>query len=260
MIRRLLVSRPLWALLAALFLWALLGVARRGLAKDARFFAVPAIDGRGPAWGGEELLRPVAANLEALGPVNLFDSSLAERVRGAVEAFPGVASVQAVRRLWPDRYAVDFTFERPLVVVLQEGRRVPVTRAGRVLPAEPYARAVRGLFTVLGVESAAPPPGAYWRSPLLRDGIAALTQIAPYLPELGALGLRHVDVSTADDPRRGVVFVGEDGTSVRWGRPHSVGENPAERKADFLRVAAAHVSRVRGLEVDVRYDDLLVRE
>jgi hypothetical protein len=119
---------------------------------------------------------------------------------------------------------------------------------------------MRGLFTVTGVESVAPPPGAHWGSPLLRDGIAALAQIAPSLPELGALGLARIDVSTADDPRRGVVFLGEDGTTVRWGRPHSIGENPVERKIEFLRIAASHVSRVRGVEIDVRYDDVYVRE
>jgi hypothetical protein len=258
--RRLLVSRTLWALVALAFLSSLLSLARRGLAKDPRFLARPVLEGRGPAWGGDELLRPVLANLEALGPVNLFDPRFEARVRAAVEAFPGVAAVGAVRRLWPDRYAVDFAFERPLVVVFQEGRGTPVTAGGRVLPAFPYARASRGLFTVTGVDSSAPPDGARWRSPLLRAGIDALQQIAPYLPELGALGLDRIDVSTADDPRRGVVFYGEDGTAVRWGRPRSVGENAVEQKALFLRAAAARVSRVRGVEIDVRYDDLYVRE
>lgn len=261
-IRGFLASRTTWTLVGAALLWTLLGVAARGLAKDPRFLARPALASvRGPAWGGDAVVFPVVERLRALGPMNLFDPDFGPRVRAAVAAFPGVSSVDAVRRLWPDRYAVDFTLHRPVAVVLREGRKIPVTHEGRVLPEAPYEHAVRGLFAIAGVESSAPVAGGVWGSELLRDGLETLFQLAPFAEEVAALDLRVIDVSGADDARRGVVLHGADDIAVRWGRPRAtVGENSVARKIAFLRIAAAHVSRVRGLEIDVRYDDVFLRE
>ena len=256
-IRAVLLSWVPWVVLGAAGLWSLTGIAMRGLARDPRFDARPVTVVNGPVWGGTEAVAPIAARLKALGPLNLFDPAFEERIRGALGEVPGVAGVDSIRRLWPRRYAVDFTLRRPVAVVGE----TPVTADAVVLPVLPYARAVRGLFVIEGLDQTPPPPGARWESELLSDAIATLLQLGPFLDDVARLGIHAIDVSEADDPRRGVVLLGADGIRVRWGRPRAaIGENPVERKIAFLRIAAASVERVRGMEVDVRYRDLYLRE
>jgi hypothetical protein len=230
----------------------------RQLARDPRFLAMPqevAIEP--PAWGGEEVVRPLRRQLKQLGPINLFDPTFARRVRRAVAVWPGVRSVEEVRRHWPDRYSIRFTLRRPAAVVAS----VPVTWERVALPAAPYRRAVRGLLAIRGVDGQAPAPGLVWHSERLADGLAALAQVRPYLPALNRLGIRAIDVSQADDALGGVLLLGGDGIVVRWGRPRAtVGENSVETKIGYLREAARYVEQVRGMEIDVRFNAIYVRK
>jgi len=261
-IRRLLAARGSWLLLGVLLLASVSRIAVRGLARDPRFDATPGIAGvRGPAWGGEALVEPVVARLKALGPVNLFDPAFEQRIAGALREVPGIASVDRLRKLWPRRYAVEFTFHRPVAVVEQHASSSPVTRDGVVLPFEPYEHACRGLPRILGVADRPPAPGARWTSVALLDGLATVEQLAPHLATLAPLGLDRIDVSRCADARQGVTLLGSDGTSVRWGRPRAtVAENPVERKIRYLGISARNLAQVRGREIDVRYGDLYLRE
>ncbi len=262
LIRRLLAARGSWLLLGVLLLASLSRIAVRGLARDPRFDATPEIAGvRGPAWGGEALVEPVVARLKALGPVNLFDERFEERIVHALREVPGIASVDRLRKLWPRRYAVEFTFHRPVAVVERGESRHPVTREGVLLPFEAYEHASRGLLRLIGVTGAAPATGSRWESAALSDGLATVEQLTPHLATLAPLGLVSIDVSRSADPRQGVTLGGSDGTTVRWGRPRaSVAENPIDRKIRYLAIAARHLAQVRGREIDVRYGDLYLRE
>jgi hypothetical protein len=253
----------LWCLLAlALVVWGSRAAAR-SLARDTRFFARPSLqDASGPAWGGREVLEPVLARLDALGPVNLFDPAFEDRIEGALLELPGIARVDGIRRLWPNRYAVSCTLRRPCAVVRHGGRLLPVTAQRVVLPLEPYRHAVRKLPVIAGLSGReAPEPGATWESERLADGIATAAQLAPHGVTLAPLGLHTIDVREADDPRQGVVLRGADDIAVRWGRPRAkVGENSVGRKLSYLRMAAEKIDQVRGYEIDVRWGALYLRD
>ena len=261
-IGKILESRILWLLLGCLLFWVASRRAVEGLARDSRFLARPAtLEARGPRWGGDDVAKPVLARLESLGPINLFDPGFEEKVRGALGEVPGVSLVREIRRIWPDQYTVSLRFHRPVAVVISGDRLIPVTARGVVLPYEPYRLASRGLVGITGVEAPPPALGLEWKDDALTDALVTLKQLAPYLDELAPLGIDTIDVSQADNPRRGVVVRGLDETTIRWGRPRAeVGENPVARKVDHLRVAARHLEQVRGFEIDVRYGMLYLRE
>jgi len=261
-IRRLLAARGTWLLLGLLLLASLSRLAVRGLARDPRFDAVPGIAGvRGPAWGGDALVEPVIARLRALGPVNLFDARFEERICGALREVPCIASVDRLRRHWPRRYSVEFTFHRPFAVVEQGEHLSPVTAEGIVLPLAPYEQACGGLLRIVGVSERAPPPGSRWTCGPLQEGLATALQLAAHPAALEPLGIDRIDVARSADPRQGVTLQGRDGTTVRWGRPRAtVAENPVERKIRYLGIASRNLAQVRGLEIDVRYGDLYLRE
>jgi hypothetical protein len=252
----------LWLLAGCVLLWAGGRLTVRGLARDARFLVSPGhIEVKGPAWGRDEVVAPALRRLQQLGPLSLFDAGFEARVRAALGEVPGVARVGRIRRHWPARYAVEVMLHRPAAVVRYGARRVPVTAGAATLPEAPYATASRGLLHIVGVDRAPPPAGATWRSEALADALATVDQLTPQLQRLAPLGLTRIDVSRARDPRRGVVLHGADGITVRWGRPRAtVGENAVSSKLLYLRIAAAHVERVRGFEIDVRYGALYLRE
>jgi len=257
-IRRLLDSRLLWWALGIALVLQLSDMVRRGLARDPRFDARPArMHAEGPSWGGGELLEPVLARLESLGPVNLFDPRFESRIVGALTELPGVSSVDAIRRHWPRAYSVDVTFRRPVAVVVDEDRLVPVTASGIVLPPEPYRRAADGLMRIRGTGEPAPEAGATWDNERLRDGLATVLQLTGHLEELAPLRLYAVDVSGAADPSLGVTLLSRDRLEVRWGRPRkTVAENSVERKLTYLGIVAKEVASALGYAVDVRYDRL----
>jgi hypothetical protein len=260
--RAFLSSKLLWIALACGLLWVGARRAQDGLARDPRFLAVPkGLDVRGPSWGGDEVLRPVRERLKRLGPINLFDRRFEAKVRAALAEVPGVASVNDVRRHWPDRYGVSFRLYRPVAVVLHGGRQIPVTGKGVALPFEPYARACDGLFRIKGVPEAPPPLGKPWRSEALLDGLAALRQLGPNIDRVHPLLLGCIDVSRARDPKRGVVLLGDADVAVLWGRPRAtVGENTVEKKLSLLEIAASNVRAVEGHAVDVRFDTIYLRQ
>ena len=261
-LRAFLSSRLLWIALAC---WLLSVAARRAqesLAQDPRFLARPiGLDARGPAWGSDEVLKPVRDRLLRLGPLNLFDPRFEAKVRAALAEVPGVASVRDVRRHWPDRYGVSLRLYRPVAVVLWRDRPVPVTGKGVALPHEPYARACEGLLTITGVPEPPPKPGEAWRSEALGDGLATLFQVVPSIERLRPLLLDRIDVACARNPRRGVVLRGEAQVDVLWGRPLApVGENPVAKKVSLLEIAAASAEALRGQTVDVRFNAILLRQ
>jgi hypothetical protein len=263
LIRRLLRSRTVWLVLAIAGCWSLGRIAVRQLAKDPRFLARPdRIVMSAPAWGGEEVVRPVETRLRALGPLNLFDPRFGDRIRGALERVPGVRSVRSIHRHWPNRYSVDIVLRRPAALVVSGERTIPVTEDAVRLPEEPYRRAARGLVRIVGVESRPPAPGARWRSGRLADGLAALAQIGPHLrEELAPLGISTIDVARADRPEDGVLLRGREDFVAWWGRPRArIGESPVERKIGYLRLAAQHPDQVWGRQIDVRFNQLLFRD
>ncbi|MEM8885526.1 MAG: hypothetical protein AAGD14_15785 [Planctomycetota bacterium] len=249
--KRLLASRLLWMLLGIFGFASLLNLAHGGLMRDPRFIAVPHFGGAAvPAWGDRALVDPVMARLEALGPISLLDRAFESQVRGALVDCPVVASVRAVHRHWPRRYSVEIIYRRPAVVLMEGGERVPFTWEGVRLPREPYARASRGLFVIEGVREPIPEPGASIRSEAFLDGVAALRQVAPYLPELRPLGIRLVDVAQP----AAVVFRTRSGVPVIWGRPRArFGENSVEMKIAYLRSALDRLDVLEGWQIDVRY-------
>ena len=259
--QRCLRSRTVWLLAGAVCIVGLANLARRGLARDSRFLARPAFAGaRVPAWSGREVLDPILLRLEAMGPISLLDPEFEQRVRTAVAGSPHVAAVAGVRRLWPRRYAIDVVFHRPVAVIEYAGERHPVTHDAVVLPSEPYAHAARHLFPIRGVRGRLPRLGQRWENRALIDGIATLRQISPYLDELRPLRIIAIDVSEANDPRRGVVLRTAHGIPIRWGRPLArVGENSVAQKIRFLRTAVHDIDRLAGYEIDPRWDDPYVR-
>jgi len=254
-------SGAAWASVALAAVWFGTGAARDGLTRDPRFHARPDVQAaRGPAWAGPDAVGPVLERLRDLGPVSLFDPAFEERIRAALAQVPCVREVGAVKRLWPRRYAVEFWLHRPVAVAVCDGAHIPVTRDLVALPHAPYAHALAGLLAVEG--AARPPrPGAVWDDPALADGVATAEQLAPHGGRLAPLGIAVIDVSGTDDPRRGVLLKGDRGIVVRWGRPRAeVGENPVAKKVEYLALAASHLDRVRGFEIDVRYGALYLRE
>jgi len=261
-LRGFLSSKLVWFALACGLLWVAARRAQEGLAKDPRFLARPiGLDARGPAWGSDEVLKPVRDRLLRLGPLNLFDRHFEEKVRAALAEVPGIACVHDVRRHWPDRYGVSFRLYRPAAVVRWKDRVIPVTGKGVVLPHEPYARACEGLLRITGVPEAPPRPGESWRSDALEDGLATLYQIGPELERVRPLLLDRIDVSGAGNPRRGVVLFGDAEVTVLWGRPRApVGENPVAKKLSLLEIAASSAEALRGQTVDVRFHAILLRQ
>lgn len=255
-------SKTVWSLLAAVALVALAPRLQRELAGDRRFWADPAqLEIHAPAWGGRPVVEPAIRALRALGTISLFDDAFEERIATALRAYPGIASVDAVQRIWPRRYAVDVTLRRPYAVVAQGARRVPVTTEGIVLPEGPYAEVSRGLLEIVGVPGQPPAPGSAWRDPRLVEGLGALVQIAPHLEELAPLRIETVDVARADNPMFGVLLRGAEGVTVRWGRPSAkVAENSVAAKVEMLREAALSPAKARGYELDVRFGALRVAQ
>lgn len=251
-------SRLLWVAVGALFLWSSGRILARGLQRDARFVAFPErFTAEAPRWCGRGPIERIAKRLEAMGPVSLFHPSFERRVREAVAADACVEAVAGVRRVWPNAFAVDVVLRRPYAKVAG----VPVTREGVVLPAAPYEESCRGLFEVRGVAISPPREGERWRDARLGVALAALDELAPHLSGLERLGLFAIDVSGAGDPRAGVVLLGANGLSVRWGRPGAPpGENPPAKKADFLKIAATSPHPLQGLELDLRYAELVLRK
>mgnify|MGYP006908241324 CR=1 FL=1 len=251
-IRPFVTSKWAWMLLAAGVLWCASDRVRNVLVRDPRFMADPArlrLGGPSP-----EVVEPVERRLRALGRLSLFDPRFEEKLRGALEEVPVVASVESVRRKWPNRYSVALRYHRPAAVVVEGEHAVPVTAAGLALPLEPYRASLAGLPRIEGVDRAPPRPGRPWHSESLKDALATVAQLSAHRDELAALGLAVIDVRGAGDPLQGVVLRGRDGIVVRWGRPRAtVGENPVSRKVAYLRIAARHIEQVRGQEIDVRY-------
>jgi hypothetical protein len=256
-------SALFWSLLAAVVLFTAAHVVIKQLAKDPRFVARPndvAIPA--PRWGGAAVVDPVRARLRAVGPINLFHPRFGEIIRTSLEALPGVREVHEVRRHWPNKYSVEFSLHRPVAVVVWRGHEVPVTSEGIALPPRAYRHAMRRLVRIAGVATdEIPRLGQPWGGERLQEGLAALSQVGPHLGELNRLGLRWVDGARGDNPIQGARLRGSDGIVVRWGRPRAtVGENSVGRKIGYLRQAARYVEQVRGMEIDVRYDALYVRE
>jgi len=262
LVRGFLSSRLTWCVLACGLLWVAASRAQEGLARDPRFLARPiGLGAQGPAWGSDDVLKPVRDRLLRLGPLNLFDPRFEEKVRAALAEVPGVARVHDVRRHWPDRYGVSFRLYRPAALVLWKDRLIPVTGKGVALPYEPYARACEGLLRIAGVPEPPPKQGEPWRSEALEDGLATLFQIGPGLDRLRPLLLDRIDVAGSRNPRRGVVLTGGAEVTALWGRPRApVGENPVAKKLSLLEIAASSAEQLRGQTVDVRYHAILLRQ
>jgi len=251
-------ARAFWVVVAGALLWLVVTVALRGLADDPRFLATPSFSNvRGPAWGGDQVILPALERLEALGPINLFDRRIEDRIRGALHEVPGVAAGGEVRRHWPNRYSVSFRVHRPVAVVETGDRAIPVTHAGVALPEAPYDRATLGLLRIRGVEIPPPPLGARWRSEALLDGLATVRQLARRRRAVEALRLRWIDVSGAHDRRTGVIVGGDENLLVFWGSPRrKLGENSVEKKLDYLRFTARNLAWARDHEIDMRFDTI----
>lgn len=258
--RALLRSRLAWTGLFVALLVGSLPRLQRFMMRDPRFHAIPgSVRAEAPEWGGPELVEPSARALERLGPLSLFDPRFEARIEACLRKRPEVASVDAIRRHWPDRYSVSVSYRRPYAVVDSGAGEIPVTADGIALEPGPFARAAAGLLRIRGVASRPPPFGAVWKDEALREGLRTIEQIGAHWDELAPLGIGAVDVSAARDRLLGVRLLGEEGTRIRWGRPSaSVGENSVEKKIELLRVALRSLEQARGRELDVRYGALYV--
>jgi len=254
-------SRSTWIALIVVVSFFGMRALQRGLLHDTRFLAYPTeVSLAAPAWADIAVVAPLEDQLRALGPISLFDSRFDGKIRGALEALPGVERVRRVRRHWPRRYSVEVELRRPYAVITCRNASHPVTFDQIVLPQKPYAEISAGLFRIGPVPGDAPVAGERWRHGAVRIGLDTLAEIAPHLAELAPLGLRRIDVSGARDQSQGVVLLGIDGIRVRWGRPGSrVRENPVAKKIAYLIEVAADLDRVRGREIDVRYGTLYLR-
>ncbi|MCZ6573466.1 MAG: hypothetical protein ACE10D_12550 [Planctomycetota bacterium] len=255
-------SRLTWLLLIALLVPTLVRMAQRALMQDRRFLAMPvelnltpmdAVEGR--------IVGRLVARLKVLGPVHLCDPELDHKVAGALLADPVVYDVLNVGRRWPRGYTADVLLRRPYATVRVGEHFVPVCLDGMVLPPEPYRERMATLFAIEGVRSQPPLPGEYWDDVRLDAGLLTLFQLAPHLAELNGLGLRGLDVSGAEEARKGVVLRGARDVSVLWGRPGAtVAENSVERKVRYLRAFARYADLLAGQVLDVRLGEPYLRQ
>ena len=259
-VKRLLDSRLFWVAAGIALVASVASIAHRGLIRDPRFIARPIFAGAEvPEWAGRDLLQPVIARMEALGPISLLETDFEERVRAALDDCPVIDSVTEVERHWPRSYSIELVFRRPVAVIEQGDLRIPVTAGSVRLPVEPYD--VKRLYPIAGVPGPLPEPGELIESEALHDGLATLRQLTPHLRALKRMRIESIDVGEAGRARGGVMLKTAHGIPIRWGRPLSrIGENPVPRKIDYLKAAQDNLGALKGYVIDVRYDEPYVRE
>lgn len=252
----------LWSSVSIALLLSFAGPAQRGLSRDPRFIVHPdSFGARLPDWADPELDDDINQRLRSLGALSLLDVQFESKIRGALEGCSVIDRIRSVRREWPRSFSLEIIYHRPAVVIERAGERIPMTWEGVRLPAESYPGAVRTLYPIRGLVGDLPAPGDRLVNTAFSDGVATLRQLAPYLSELQDLGILAVDVSEVGLDGRGVMLRTKAKIDIRWGRPRAiVGENSVETKISFLLAAQERRDDLKGLRIDVRFDEPYVRE
>lgn len=216
------------------------------------------------------------------GPRPIFDPTLLEETRAALEAHPRVAEVVAVTREFPNRLRAEIRLRRPVAVVEAGGVGRVVDREGVVLarvPAAAHPELPRILTPRDPLESAPRPGASYDRSILpFRERPAGYAAVMEAIDLLNGLEIhrehpvfeRHLERVVVGHPRvasKGpgtadlvLEFSGE--LSVLFGAaPHGLrGEGPAGIRRRLKGVALALArGRLNGVEVDVQSGELQLR-
>ena len=212
-----------------------------------------------------------------LGPVlagaSLLESDLCLRVDHELRASPWVADVRSVRRLVPNKLAVDVVFRMPAGLVSHGGRTWMVDPDGCWLPERLYRRPARwsrpgAPVIVSPLLRNHPPLGSPWHGPALAAG----ARLYAFLEGEGLFG--ELEVGTIDVARVGltdsaslepeIVLTTRGGAQVKWGRSDVYKSvrgleelapvYPDSRKLDMLRSTLRKYPALQGVEyIDVRF-------
>ena len=217
-----------------------------------------------------------------LGPVlagaSLFESDLCWRVDRELRASLWVADVRSVRRLVPNKLAVDVVFRTPAGQVSHGGRTWMVDLDGYWLPerlyrrparwSRPSARALAPPVIVSPLVRNHPPLGRPWHGPALAAG----ARLYAFLETEGLFG--EMEIRTIDVARVGltdnaglepeIVLTTRGGAQVKWGRSDVYRSvrgleeltpvYPDDRKLEMLRSALRKYPALQGVEyIDVRF-------
>jgi hypothetical protein len=181
----------------------------------------------------------VADEIRALAfvePRSIFDPELAASLRDSLLAHPWVKEVRDVRRILPNRVALDVRLRVPVAVVEVGAWRLAVDDEGVVLEDHP-GRVPHGLWRIRGDKKSVPRiprlGSAFACQPVV-DGLSVAEDLAQNAshPMLRYVTIAAIDVSAVGSARGSeIVLELANGTFVDWGSARTGSLGPIELSA-----------------------------
>jgi len=167
-----------------------------------------------PRWIPNDLIVEAFHAIEAEPRLSLLDTNVNARLAEVFRSHPWVADVRTIRKSFPTQIDIELDYRRPVAMVRVPQGLYPVDYHGVLLPPTDFDPAVASEYPmVLGVLT--PPrggPGQEWGEPLVLQGAALATELAPHWKHLKLEAI--VCPRTMADP-----FVLQSvGTRILWGR------------------------------------------
>ncbi len=220
-----------------------------------------------PSWAAPGVRRDLSVLPGIPARFSIMTPRICERVASAFRTNPWVDEVLSVRKVYPNRLAVELRLRRPVAGVRVAGKYYLVDAWGRRLSEgiTGWPMGADALPVIVTADATMPPRGGTWPSDAVRAGSSVARTL---LDTRGFLPTRFAVIDCTNmGPRRDVrksdiVLVTHEGTFVRWGRSPLVLESPGELSPDEKVVKMVLFEKKMGplssyKFVDIRFDNIL---
>ena len=227
--------RAFFVLLAAVFVCASLVLLRSYVTRfdcyrvDARTLVPTQL----PPWAGASVRRDLSILPGIPDRFSIMTPRICERVATAFQMNPWVDEVVSVRKVYPNRIAVELRLRRPVAGVRVAGKYYLIDAWGRRLTngLSGWPMGSDALPVIVTADATMPRRGVAWPSDAVKAGASVartLLENRDKLPTRFAM-IDCVNMGTRRDLRKSdIVLVTHEGTFVRWGRSPLVINSPGE--------------------------------
>ena len=219
-----------------------------------------------PSWAGPGVRHDLSVLPGIPARFSIMEPRICERVAEAFRMNPWVDDVLSVRKVYPNRLAVELRLRRPVAGVRVAGKFYLVDGWGRRLTdgIVGWPRGVDALPVIVMSDATMPPLSGVWPSDAVRAGSSVAWTL---FESRGKLPTRFAVIDCTNiGPRRDVrksdiVLVTHEGTFVRWGRSPLILNSPGELTPDEKVVKMVMFEKKLGplssyKFVDIRFDNI----
>jgi hypothetical protein len=219
-----------------------------------------------PSWAGAAVRRDLAVLPGIPARFSIMQPGICETIAKAFEANPWVDEVISVRKIYPNRVAVEMRLRRPVAGVRFAGRYYLVDANARRLTRgiQGWPQGTDALPVLLSSDATLPPLGEAWPGDAVKAGAAVAKTLLDHRDKLPTR-FAAIDVTNIG-PRRDIrksdiILVTHEGTFVKWGRSplllNSPGELTPEEKIVKMMMFEKKAGPLSSFRyVDIRFDNI----